>query len=89
MVTPESGAAMVAARKKKFKRLYGFDLSSQAISFLTKRGLDQAANEAGLSVKVWYADDSWLKRLRRAWTHRRIGRVPPRFPLIVLERYQP
>ncbi len=80
-----SGLAMIAARDAAFAREYGFKRQTMNTGFFTEGTLQRAAANAGLELKVWYADNNLGRRLRRAWTQWRTGREPARFPLMVLE----
>jgi SAM-dependent methyltransferase len=79
------GEAMRAEWEKGFRARFGF-MPMRAPGFLTPPQLGRAAADAGLDAAVWYADEDWLKRARRAWTRHQIGRATPRFPIVVLHR---
>lgn len=80
------GRAMLAEHTRCLWEKYSLELSPPGIGFLTMKQLEQAARKAGLNVRIWYADDNLLKRLRRAWTTRRLGRQAPSFPIVVLNK---
>jgi SAM-dependent methyltransferase len=80
------GEAMVQARETGFARAFGFKRQVRAIGFLTMEQLQSAVEAEGLSLQVWYADDDWHRRPRRAWDRVRTRRQPARFPIIALKK---
>ena len=76
--------AMRAEKEKEFRARFGFGQVRSGPGFITPTQLERATADAGLRVMVWYADEDWLKRARRAWASHRIGRATPRFPIFIL-----
>lgn len=81
-VRSSSGAAMVIEREAGFARKYGFHRQVRAVGFLTGAALEQAAAQAGTSVR---ADGcGWAARIHRAWVEWRTRHEPARFPVVIL-----
>jgi SAM-dependent methyltransferase len=77
------GTAMIDGREAEFAVKFGFKREVVNTGFLTRARLEHAAAAAGLKFRIWMNDERWDKRIGRAWTQRRTGREPARFPLIV------
>ncbi len=81
-----SGQAMIHEREQAFARAYHITVPTRTVGFLTGTDLQSAADRVHLRTARLVEGNTVQQRLRRAWTQRRIGREPARFPLIVIEQ---
>lgn len=84
--TTAGGEAMIREREAGFARQLGFEREVRLSGYFVESGLRHAAESAGLTVRMGFADDSWPKRLRRMWMQFRAGREPARLPMIILKK---